>query len=43
MSHASMGPNGLKASEITKETLRISAGIESANDLIKDLKNALGK
>lgn len=43
MSHASMGPTGLKASGITKETIRISAGIESADDLIKDLKNALGK
>lgn len=43
MSHASMGPDGLKASGITKETIRISAGIESADDLIKDLKNALGK
>ncbi len=43
MSHASMGPDGLKASGITRETLRISAGIESAEDLIEDLKKALGK
>ncbi len=43
MSHASMGPEGLKASGITKETVRISAGIESPEDLIADLKNALGK
>ena len=43
MSHASMGPDGLKASGITKETIRISAGIESADDLIGDLKNALRK
>jgi len=43
MSHASMGPEGLKASGITKETIRISTGIESADDLIEDLKVALGK
>ncbi|OGX14007.1 MAG: cystathionine gamma-synthase [Omnitrophica bacterium RIFOXYB12_FULL_50_7] len=43
MSHASMGPAGLKASGITKETIRISSGIESAEDLIEDLKNTLGK
>jgi len=43
MSHASMGPEGLKASGITKETIRISAGIESAADLIKDLGKALQK
>ena len=43
MSHASMGPEGLKASGITKETIRISTGIEGADDLIEDLKNALNK
>lgn len=43
MSHASMGPEGLKASGITKETIRISTGIESAEDLIEDLERALGK
>jgi len=43
MSHASMGPDGLKASGITKETIRISAGIEGAEDLIEDLGKALGK
>ncbi len=43
MSHASMGPAGLKASGITKETVRISAGIEAAEDLIEDLGRALGK
>ncbi|OGW81964.1 MAG: cystathionine gamma-synthase [Omnitrophica bacterium RIFCSPLOWO2_12_FULL_44_17] len=43
MSHASMGPEGLKASGITQETIRVSVGIESANDLIGELKNALGK
>jgi O-succinylhomoserine (thiol)-lyase len=41
MSHASMGPEGLKTSGITKETIRISAGIESAEDLIEDLEKAL--
>jgi cystathionine beta-lyase/cystathionine gamma-synthase len=41
MSHASMGPEGLKASGITRETIRISAGIEGTDDLIADLKNAL--
>ena len=43
MSHASMGPDGLKASGITKETIRISVGIESAEDLIEDLEKALQK
>lgn len=43
MSHASMGPEGLKASGITKETIRISAGIENAEDLIGDLEQALQK
>jgi cystathionine beta-lyase/cystathionine gamma-synthase len=43
MSHASMGPEGLKASGITQQTIRISAGIESPDDLIADLKQALGK
>jgi O-succinylhomoserine (thiol)-lyase len=41
MSHASMGPDGLKASGITQETIRISAGIEGASDLIAELKRAL--
>lgn len=41
MSHASMGEAGLKASGITKETIRVSAGIEDAQDLINDLENAL--
>ena len=43
MSHASMGPDGLKASGITQETIRISTGIEGTDDLIEDLKNALAK
>ncbi len=41
MSHASMGEAGLKASGITKETVRVSVGIEDAEDLIADLKQAL--
>jgi len=41
MSHASMGEAGLKASGITKETVRVSIGIEAAADLIDDLNNAL--
>lgn len=41
MSHASMGEAGLKASGITKETIRVSVGIEAADDLIADLNNAL--
>lgn len=41
MSHASMGEEGLKVSGITPETIRVSAGIESPQDLIDDLDNAL--
>ena len=41
MSHASMGPAGLKASGITRETVRVSVGIEGAEDLIADLDQAL--
>jgi cystathionine beta-lyase/cystathionine gamma-synthase len=41
MSHASMGEAGLKASGMTKETVRVSVGIEGAEDLIEDLKQAL--
>ncbi|MDO8553110.1 MAG: PLP-dependent aspartate aminotransferase family protein [bacterium] len=41
MSHASMGKDGLKNSGITEEVVRISAGIEDAEDLIEDLANAL--
>ncbi len=41
MSHASMGEQALQASGITKETIRVSAGIEGAQDLIADLENAL--
>lgn len=41
MSHSSMGEAGLKASGITPETVRVSVGIEAAEDLIADLGNAL--
>ena len=41
MSHASMGAAGLKASGITQETVRVSVGIEDAEDLIADLNQAL--
>ncbi len=41
MSHASMGPDGLAASGLTEETIRVSVGIEDGRDLIDDLKQAL--
>lgn len=41
MSHASMGEEGLAASGITKETIRVSVGIEDPDDLIADLTDAL--
>ena len=41
MSHASMGEAALKASGMTPETIRVSVGIEDADDLIADLQNAL--
>ncbi len=41
MSHSSMGAAGLEASGITKETVRVSVGIEGAEDLIADLTQAL--
>lgn len=41
MSHTSMGEAGLKTSGITPETVRVSVGIEAAEDLIADLGNAL--
>ncbi len=41
MSHSSMGEAALKTSGITKETVRVSVGIEDAEDLIADLNNAL--
>ena len=41
MSHSSMGKEGLKNSGITQETIRVSIGIEAAEDLIADLDQAL--
>ena len=41
MSHASMGEKGLLASGMTKETVRVSIGIEAAQDLIDDFSNTL--
>ncbi len=41
MSHASMGEAALLKSGMTKETIRVSIGIEAAQDLIADLKQAL--
>ena len=41
MSHASMGEKALKASGMTPETIRVSAGIEDSKDLIDDLAAAL--
>jgi cystathionine beta-lyase/cystathionine gamma-synthase len=41
MSHASMGEKALKKSGMTQETIRVSIGIEDAQDLIDDLANAL--
>ncbi len=42
MSHASMGAEGLAASGIRETTIRMSVGIEDADDLIADLETALG-
>lgn len=41
MSHASMGKEGLAASGISPETIRVSVGIEDPEDLIADLEGAL--
>ncbi|MFA6600742.1 MAG: PLP-dependent aspartate aminotransferase family protein [Candidatus Omnitrophota bacterium] len=41
MSHASMGEEGLNASGITPQTIRVSVGIENAGDLIAELTHAL--
>ena len=41
MSHSSMGEKGLRASGMTPETIRVSVGIEDAQDLITDLNHAL--
>ena len=41
MSHASMGEEGRKAAGITDKTVRVSVGLENADDLIDDLRQAL--
>ncbi len=41
MSHSSMGVEGLKASGITQQTIRVSVGIEDYKDLVDDLHRAL--
>src|SRR3989338_6140829 len=41
MSHASMGEKALIAGGITKETIRVSVGIEDGQDLIDDVAAAL--
>ncbi|WP_428389447.1 trans-sulfuration enzyme family protein [Mucisphaera sp.] len=38
MSHASMGPEGLAASGLTPQTVRISVGLEAVEDLKADLE-----
>jgi len=43
MSHASMGEKALTASGMTRQTIRVSVGIEDAQDLIADLKGALAR
>jgi len=42
MSHASMSPEARKNAGITDKTVRISVGLEHADDLIADLAQALG-
>ncbi len=41
MSHASMSPEGRQAAGITEKTVRVSVGLEHADDLIDDLKQVL--
>ncbi len=41
MSHSSMGSEGLAASGLTEETIRVSAGIEDSGDLVADFEQAL--
>ena len=38
MSHASMGEEGLKASGMSPQTIRVSTGLEHIDDLIEDLQ-----
>ena len=41
MSHASMSAAGREAAGITDKTVRVSVGLEHADDLIADLSQAL--
>jgi cystathionine beta-lyase/cystathionine gamma-synthase len=41
MSHASMTPEARRAAGITEANVRVSLGIESAEDLVADVKQAL--
>ncbi len=43
MSHASMPPEARTAAGISGGTLRVSVGIENADDLIADLARAFGR
>lgn len=43
MTHFSMGPEGRKAAGIREGLVRLSVGIENADDLIEDLEQALGQ
>ena len=42
MSHASMGEAARRAAGISENTLRVSVGIEHPDDLVADMKQALG-
>jgi cystathionine beta-lyase/cystathionine gamma-synthase len=42
MSHASMTPEARAAAGISEKTVRVSVGLEHSEDLIADLKQALG-
>jgi len=43
MTHASMGESARKAANISDGLVRLSVGIENADDIIEDLENALAK
>jgi cystathionine gamma-synthase len=43
MSHASMSPEARRAAGITASNVRVSTGIESAEDLVADVAQALGR
>ena len=41
--HAQLSPEELKAAGVTPDLIRVSVGIENADDLIADLDQALAK